>query len=69
MAKKIASEGPFLTSKQTAYYLGLQERSLERLRRTQSGPRYIRIGRQVRYDVRDVLAFAGLLNNADQKCG
>jgi len=51
----IAKKGsPYLTTKQAAHYLGLSPRTLEKMRTKGIGPKYYRVGRGVRYLVRDL---------------
>jgi hypothetical protein len=47
----------FLTQRELADLLRLPERTLEDWRLTHSGPPYLKLGRHVRYDVHDVLAW------------
>ncbi|SEN17994.1 Helix-turn-helix domain-containing protein [Cryobacterium luteum] len=47
----------FLTQRELAELLRMPERTLEDWRLTQTGPPYIKLGRLVRYDVRDVLTW------------
>ena len=47
----------FLTQHELAELLRLPERTLEDWRLTHSGPPYLKLGRHVRYDVHDVLAW------------
>jgi predicted DNA-binding transcriptional regulator AlpA len=46
-----------LTGRETAALLRLSERTLERHRTAGTGPRYIALGRAIRYRRRDVLDF------------
>jgi predicted DNA-binding transcriptional regulator AlpA len=48
----------FLTQNELAELLRLPERTLEDWRLTHTGPPYLKLGRHVRYDVQDVLAWA-----------
>lgn len=48
---------PLWTQRQTAEYLGKVERTLERWRRDGVGPRYLRVGRTIRYRRADVDAW------------
>ena len=48
----------FLTQRELAELLRLPERTLEDWRLTHTGPPYLKLGRHVRYDVQDVLAWA-----------
>jgi hypothetical protein len=47
----------FLTQHELAELLRLPERTLEDWRQTHAGPPYLKLGRHVRYDVQDVLAW------------
>ena len=47
----------FLTQREVAELLRLPERTLEDWRLTHTGPPYLKLGRHVRYDVQDVLAW------------
>ena len=47
----------FLTQRELAELLRRPERTLEDWRLTHSGPPYLKLGRHVRYDVHDVLAW------------
>jgi predicted DNA-binding transcriptional regulator AlpA len=57
-ARRAARGSPFLTSKQAAYFLGFSDRTLADMRRRGTGPRFVRMGRQVRYHIRDLNAYA-----------
>ncbi len=57
-ARRAARGSPFLTSKQAAFYLGFSDRTLEDMRSRGAGPRFVRLGRQVRYHIRDLNAYA-----------
>lgn len=48
----------FLTEKQAATLLGLSLSTLQQRRFKGQQPPYIKIGKSVRYDVEDILAFA-----------
>ena len=48
----------FLTQHQLAELLHVPERTLEDWRLTQHGPPYLKLGRHVRYDLDDVVAWA-----------
>lgn len=48
----------FLTQHELAELLQLPERTLEDWRLTHLGPPYMKLGRHVRYDIVDVLAWA-----------
>ena len=47
----------FLTQHELAELLRLPERTLEDWRLTHTGPPYLKLGRHVRYEVQDVLAW------------
>ena len=47
----------FLTQHELAELLRLPERTLEDWRLTHAGPPYLKLGRHVRYEVEDVLAW------------
>lgn len=55
-AAKIAS--PFLTTPQAAVFIGLSERTLERMRTEGCGPDYRKHGRYVRYHIDDLQAWS-----------
>lgn len=57
-AQEAASGSPYLSCKQAARYLGLDYRSLQNMRQRGAGPRFVRVGRQVRYHIRDIRAYA-----------
>ena len=46
-----------LNSKKAAAFLGVSERTLERLRTAGQGPKYVKFGMVVRYDPADILAW------------
>ncbi|MDD4616739.1 MAG: helix-turn-helix domain-containing protein [Alphaproteobacteria bacterium] len=45
---------PFLTARQAAHYLGLSEKTLEKMRATDRGPHFRKHGRFVRYHIDDL---------------
>ncbi|MFF2387213.1 helix-turn-helix transcriptional regulator [Agromyces sp. NPDC058104] len=49
---------PFLTQHEVAELLQVPERTIEDWRLFQTGPRYMKLGRHVRYDIAEVLAWA-----------
>lgn len=53
-ASKARKGSPFLTAKQTAYFLGLQVKTLTNMRWKGKGPPYRRHGGQVRYHIADL---------------
>ena len=42
---------PFLNTAQAAFYIGLSQRTLEKMRLTGGGPKYRKHGRYVRYHI------------------
>ena len=54
----IGVEPAFLTQAEVAVLLGVPERTLEGWRLTKSGPPWLKLGRHVKYDRDDVLAWA-----------
>ena len=57
-AREAARGTPYLSSKEAARYLGFNYRSLQNMRSRGTGPRFFRIGRQIRYHIRDLVAYA-----------
>ena len=57
-AREAARGSPYLSSKEAARYLGFNYRSLQNMRQRGGGPPFVRFGRQVRYHIRDLLAYA-----------
>ena len=55
---------PFLTTKQAAYYLGFTDRSLHAMRGKGRGPRFVRMGRAIRYHIRDLVNYASPVDEA-----
>ena len=55
---RIEIEPAFLTQAEVAVLLGVPERTLEGWRLTKSGPPWLKLGRHVKYDRNDVLAWA-----------
>ena len=52
---RLAKAGIALTTKQAAIYCGnVNHRSIERYRTTGEGPRFLRVGRVVRYRIQDL---------------
>ena len=49
---------PFLTTRQTARYIGLAVQTLEKMRRERRGPPYRKHGRFVRYHIADLDAWS-----------
>ena len=56
--RKALKGSPYLTTKQAAHYLGFTDRSLHAMRRKGRGPRFVRLGRAIRYHIRDLIAYA-----------
>ncbi len=56
-AREAARGSPYLSSKQAARYLGFTDRSLQNMRQRGTGPSFLRFGRQVRYHIRDLIAY------------
>lgn len=53
-AAKAKKGSPFLSTEQAAFYLGLSPRKLQAMRAEQSGPRFRRHARYVRYHIDDL---------------
>ena len=62
--RAILNGSPFLTTKQVAWYLGYEVRSLYKMRRKGRGPNFVLLGRAVRYHVSDVLRYARRIDPA-----
>jgi predicted DNA-binding transcriptional regulator AlpA len=59
-----------LNSKKAAAFLGVSERTLERLRTAGEGPKYVKFGMVVRYDPADILAWTeGRKRASTSDCG
>lgn len=56
-ADKARRGSPYLNAKEAARYLGLSPITLHNRRRTGTGPRFVRVGRSIRYHIRDLVAF------------
>lgn len=55
----IAKQGsPFLTTAQAAFYIGLSQRTLEKMRIGGRGPNFRRHGRFIRYHIDDLDAWS-----------
>ena len=50
--------GPFLSTDQASYYVGLSRRTLEKMRVVGGGPLYRKHGRYVRYHIDDLDAWS-----------
>lgn len=57
-AAKARKGSPFLNTAQTAFYIGLSHRTLEKMRLTGGGPRFRKHGRYVRYHIDDLDAWS-----------
>lgn len=57
-ARAAARGSPYLTAKQAAHFLGLSARTIDDMRYKKKGPRFVRVGRAIRYHIRDLEAFA-----------
>ena len=57
-AQRAKRASPFLNTEQAAFYLGLNPRTLQRLRRTAKGPRVRRHASRVRYHIDDLDAWS-----------
>jgi excisionase family DNA binding protein len=56
--EQVPSVAPtFLTQREVAELLRLPERTLEDWRLTRHGPPYLKLGRHVRYDLADIVAW------------
>jgi hypothetical protein len=53
-AAKAKKGSPFLNTAQAAFYVGLSQRTLEKMRLTGDGPRFRKHGRYVRYHIDDL---------------
>jgi hypothetical protein len=53
-AARAKKGSPFLNTEQAAFYLGLSARKLQAMRRADSGPRFRRHSRYVRYHIDDL---------------
>jgi len=53
-ASKARQQSPFLTTRESAHYLGLSRRTLEKMRITATGPRFRKHSRYVRYHIDDL---------------
>ncbi|MEQ1756167.1 MAG: helix-turn-helix domain-containing protein [Micropepsaceae bacterium] len=57
-ATRAKKGSPFLTTDQTAYFIGLSRRTLEKMRVHGGGPEYRKHGRYVRYHIDDIDAWS-----------
>jgi hypothetical protein len=53
-AARAKKGSPFLSTEQAAFYLGLSARKLQQMRAIQTGPRFRRHSRYVRYHIDDL---------------
>ena len=53
-AIKARQGSPFITARQAAHYLGLSEKTLEKMRASGRGPHFRKHGRFVRYHIDDL---------------
>lgn len=56
-ADKARRGSPYLNTKEAARYLGLSPVTLRMRRRAGKGPQFVRVGRSIRYHIRDLVAF------------
>ena len=54
----VIGESPFLTPKEAAKYLKVSKSYLDNLRSNGGGPKFIKIGRSVKYNIDDLRKFA-----------
>ena len=54
---KLGSKIKYLNDKQAAYLLGLGEQTLRNWRMQSKGPVYVKAGRAVRYNFKDLISF------------
>ena len=57
-AEEAKRRSPFLTTAQAAFYVGLAQETLEKMRQHRRGPPYRRHGRFVRYHIADLDAWS-----------
>jgi len=69
-ASEAKKGSPFLTTREAAHYLGLSFRTLEKMRLTDTGPRFRKHGRYVRYHIADLDAWSeGRRKNSTSDAG
>jgi hypothetical protein len=56
-ADKARRGSPYLNTKEAARYLGLSSVTLRKRRCAGKDPQFVRVGRTVRYHIRDLVAF------------
>jgi hypothetical protein len=66
-AARAKKGSPFLNTEQAAFYLGLSARKLQQMRRTETGPRFRRHGRYVRYHIDDLDRWS--MDMGNEECG
>ncbi len=57
-AARAKKGSPFLSTEQAAFYLGLSPRKLQTMRAAETGPRFRRHSRYVRYHIDDLDAWS-----------
>ncbi|UIJ44776.1 helix-turn-helix domain-containing protein [Sphingomonas cannabina] len=57
-AQRAREASPFLTTKQTAFYLGISPATLKALRARKAGPRARKHGRSLRFHIDDIDAWS-----------
>ena len=57
-AARAKKGSPFLSTEQAAFYLGLSARKLQAMRASDTGPRFRRHSRYVRYHIADLDAWS-----------
>jgi hypothetical protein len=68
-AAEAKTGSPFLNTAQAAFYIGLAEETLRKMRREQRGPRFRRHGRYVRYHIADLDAWSEASGGAGPSIG
>jgi len=64
-AERARRGSPFLNTAQAAHYLGISERSLQRLRATGAGPTARRHARMVQYHIDDLQIWSDARSDGD----
>jgi predicted DNA-binding transcriptional regulator AlpA len=57
-AARARKGSPFLSTAQSAHYVGLSRRTLEKMRSIGGGPTYRKHGRYVRYHIDDIYSWS-----------
>lgn len=65
-ARAAPSQRPYLNTRQSAHYLGLSVRKLEKLRSAGIGPRFRRHGRLVFYHIEDLESWSRATTAAER---